>query len=136
MDLNRAPLGRVITDNELPEMRFIDRAYITGEIANTLIIVGDSGRAKDFAQESIASSLAQGRARRGSLSNVALAETHVKSREIEGACKAGRASLLLNREVDSARTIQALRRLKRKLARYGGRPEVKALLDEMNDSGI
>jgi tetratricopeptide (TPR) repeat protein len=106
-------LRDVVTADEPPEMRFIDHAYIAGEIANTLVILGDAPRAIDFAEQSITSSLRQGRARRGALSNVALAEAHLARRDLDGACEAGANALRLSADVDSARTTRPCRNSRR-----------------------
>lgn len=117
-------------------MRFIDHAYISGEIANTLILLGDTTRAIDFANQSIESSRAQGRARRGALSNVALARAHLANRDIDSACAAGAVALNLSRDVSSARTAQALRGLRRRLAKHSTARPVVALMEEMTEAAI
>lgn len=129
-------LRDVVTENEPPEMRFIDHAYISGEIANTLILLGDTTRAIDFANQSIESSRAQGRARRGALSNVALARAHLANRDIDSACAAGAVALNLSRDVSSARTAQALRGLRRRLAKHSTARPVVALMEEMTEAAI
>lgn len=127
-------LRDVVTDNEPPEMRFIDHAYIAGEIANTLVLLGDTTRAIDFAHQSIDSSLAQGRSRRGALSNIALARAHLANRDLESACVAGTEALHLGREVDSARTTRALKNLKRRLSEHTSARPVLTLVEEMTEA--
>jgi tetratricopeptide (TPR) repeat protein len=114
-------LADVVTENEPPEMRFIDQAYISGEIANTLALIGDPARAVDFAQQSIDSSLRQGRSRRGALSSVVLAEALMSRGDLDGACEAG--------------GTQALDGLLVKLRPYGTAQPVLALVEEMEASG-
>ncbi|MFC5720384.1 transcriptional regulator [Streptomyces gamaensis] len=127
-------LHDVVTENEPPEMRFIDHAYIAGEIANTLILLGDPLRAIDFADQSIDASLSQGRARRGALSNIALARAHLAVRDIDGACLAGGEALRLSGEVDSARTAEALRDLRARMAKFGDVRPVRELVELMEDT--
>jgi tetratricopeptide (TPR) repeat protein len=129
-------LRDVVTANEPPEMRFIDDAYIAGEIANTLVILGDTTRAIDFAERSINSSLHQGRARRAVLSSVVLAEAHLARRDLEGACAAGRQALRLSAAVESARTTQALRKLKSRLGRHATSAPVMALMRELDEAAV
>ena len=129
-------LRDVVTADEPPEMRFIDHAYIAGEIANTLILLGDVPRAIDFAQQSIDSSLSQGRARRGALSNVALARAHLARRDLDSACAAGTEALRLGQEVDSARTTRALKNLKRRLSSHTSARPALTLVEEMNEAAI
>jgi tetratricopeptide (TPR) repeat protein len=129
-------LRDVVTADEPPEMRFIDHAYIAGEIANTLVILGDAPRAIDFAEQSIASSLRQGRARRGALSNVVLAEAHLARRDLDGACEAGASALRLSADVDSARTTQALQKLKKRLGRHPRSERTLSLVREIDRAAI
>ena len=129
-------LRDVVTDDEPPEMRFIDHAYVAGEIANTLVLLGDAPRAIDFAHQSIDSSVAQKRARRGALSSVALAQAHLAQRDIDGASAAGTQALRLAQGVDSARTTQALRSLKTGLKPYIATGPVLTLIEEMDAAAI
>lgn len=129
-------LRNVVTADEPPEMRFIDHAYIAGEIANTLVLLGDIPRAVDFAQQSIESSLSQGRARRGALSNIALARAHLARRDVDSACAAGAEALRLGQEVDSARTTRALKSLKRRLGAHTSARPALALVEEMDEAAI
>jgi tetratricopeptide (TPR) repeat protein len=129
-------LRDVVTANEPPEMRFIDHAYIAGEIANTLVLLGDIPRAIDFAQQSIESSLSQGRARRGALSNIALARAHLARRDVDSACAAGTEALRLGQEVDSVRTTRALKSLKRRLGVHTSARPALALVEEMTEAAI
>jgi tetratricopeptide (TPR) repeat protein len=129
-------LADVVTENEAPEMRFIDHAYISGEISNALAVLGDTTRAMDFAQQSIDSSRAQGRSRRGALSTVVLAEAHLSRGDADGACEAGHQALRLARQVDSARTTHALRGLSAKLRQHSTSQPVHALIREIDESVI
>jgi hypothetical protein len=124
-------LRNVITENEPPEMRFIDQAYIAGEIANNLVLLGDAPRAIDFAEQSIDSSLAQGRSRRAALSNVALAKAHLIRRDVDGACVATANAIVLSRDVDSVRTTKALLELRELFASHRSNRVVLDLLVEL-----
>ncbi|WP_037601585.1 hypothetical protein [Streptacidiphilus rugosus] len=106
-------------DDEPEWARFIDPAYLNGEHANTLRDIGDNDRAAEFARRSIAHARSQQRARRGAMSQAALAASHLQRRDLEAAHAAGVRTLNLSRQVKSSRCIEAVQDLQRRMIPFG-----------------
>src|SRR5262249_47971914 len=76
---------RINPDNEPEWARFIDEAYVPGEIANSLRDISDGPTTERFAVQSIAACQRQNRNRRASLSYATLAASHVRQGDLEAA---------------------------------------------------
>lgn len=106
-------------DDEPEWALFIDPAYLSGEHAMTLRDVGDHVGAAEHAKRSIDHARQQNRARRGALSQAALASTHLQRRDLEQAHAAGLRTVSLAGKVKSSRAIEAVADLKRRMEPYG-----------------
>ncbi|MFB7473970.1 transcriptional regulator [Kitasatospora sp. NPDC056184] len=98
---------------------FIDPAYLHGEHAMTLRDTGDHAGAAEHARRSIDHARAQQRARRGALSQAALAASHLQRGDLEQAHAAGLRTLALAGQVKSSRTIEAISDLQQRMQPYG-----------------
>lgn len=99
--------------------RFIDPAYLNGEHAQTLQDVGESAQAEKYARLSIDHARAQRRARRGAMSQAALAVSHLKRQDLEAAHAAGLRTLSLTAQVQSSRAVEAVQNLQRQMVPFG-----------------
>jgi hypothetical protein len=117
--------GQVDHENEPEWARFIDRAYLFGEAAHCFRDLVEPGQVDRFATESLDAANAQGRARRGALSQTALAISHLSRGDVEAA--ASRASLVvrLAASVSSSRCLEAVGDLQKRLRPYGQVAEVQ-----------
>lgn len=111
--------ARVRVEEEQEWAVFIDRAYLHGEHANTFRDIGDPGNAEDHARRSIDHADRQRRARRGALSQAALAVSHLQRRDLEAAHAAGLRMLTLSRQVKSSRCVEAAQDLRRRMQPFG-----------------
>lgn len=125
---------RINPDDEAEWARFIDEAYITGEIANSLRDLRDSDNAERFAAQSIAACRRQGRARRASLSYATLAASHVERRDMEAAADAASRSLDLASGVPSIRCTIALADVRGRLAPHASNKAVGGFMDQLSAS--
>lgn len=98
---------------------FIDPAYLHGEHAMTLRDNGDSAGAAEQAKRSIDHARMQKRARRGALSQAALASAYLLQRDVEQAHAAGLRTLTLAGQVKSSRAIEAVQDLQRRMTPFG-----------------
>jgi tetratricopeptide (TPR) repeat protein len=98
---------------------FIDPAYLHGEHAMALRDVGDHVGAAEHAKRSIDHARQQKRARRGALSQAALASTHLQRRDLEQAHAAGLRTLSLAGKVKSSRAIEAVADLQKRMEPFG-----------------
>ncbi|MFD5916160.1 transcriptional regulator [Kitasatospora sp. NPDC058201] len=98
---------------------FIDPAYLHGEHAMTLRDTGDHDGAAEHARLSIDHARQQKRARRGALSQAALAATHLQRRDLEQAHAAGLRTLALASQVKSSRAVEAVVDLQRRMEPFG-----------------
>jgi hypothetical protein len=98
---------------------FIDPAYLHGEHANTFGDLGQADHAREHAQRSIEHARQQRRARRGAMSQAALAVSHLQRSDLEAAHAAGLRTLSLSRQVKSSRTIEAVRDLGQRMRPFG-----------------
>ncbi|MFJ6566370.1 transcriptional regulator [Streptomyces sp. NPDC091292] len=104
--------------------KFIDPAYLHGEHANAFRDVGQAEHAAEHARQSIQHARAQKRARRGAMSQAALAVSHLQRRDLEAAHTAGVRTLDLARQVKSSRAVEAVRDVQRRMIPFGGHPLV------------
>ncbi|MBB4923213.1 hypothetical protein FHR34_002206 [Kitasatospora kifunensis] len=127
--------ARVAPGNEdEPEWaRFIDPAYLNGEHAHTFQDIGDSAQAETYARLSIDHARAQRRARRGAMSQAALAVSHLQRRDLEAAHAAGVRTLNLTRQVQSSRAVEAVQNIKRQLTPFGRHPLVADFNERARD---
>jgi hypothetical protein len=108
IDAAERAYDQIIPENEAEWARFIDEGYVTGEIANSLRDIRDSGNADRFATQSVAACRRQNRNRRASLSYAALATSHVQRNDLEAAADAATRALDLANGVPSIRCTVAL----------------------------
>ncbi|MGC0311964.1 hypothetical protein QBC98_000409 [Kitasatospora acidiphila] len=112
--------AKVTPDSEEAEWaRYIDPAYLNGEHAQTFQDIGDTDTAATYARLSIDHARAQKRARRGAMSQAALAVAHLNRRDLEAAHSAGLRTLSLTSQVQSSRAIEAVQNLKRQMTPFG-----------------
>ncbi|WP_432157957.1 hypothetical protein [Streptomyces sp. bgisy153] len=106
--------------NEEPEWAaFIDPAYLHGEHANTFRDLGDAVSADEHARRSIDHARSQKRARRGAMSQAALAVSHLQRNDLEAAYAAGVRTLNLTQQVRSSRAVEAVHDLQRRMRPFG-----------------
>ncbi|MER5970924.1 transcriptional regulator [Streptomyces sp. NPDC002055] len=98
---------------------FIDPAYLHGEHANTFRDLGDAEAAEKHARRSIGHAALQKRARRGAMSQAALAVSHLQRRDLEAAHSAGVRTLKLSAQVKSSRCVEAVQDLQRRMQPFG-----------------
>ncbi|MGV9271341.1 transcriptional regulator [Kitasatospora sp. NPDC003701] len=116
---SEAVAERIHPDEEPEWALYIDPAYLHGEHAMTLRDAGDPIGAAEHAKRSIDHARAQGRARRGALSQAALASTHLQKRDLEQAYAAGLRTLSLAGQVKSSRAVEAVADLQRRMEPFG-----------------
>ena len=134
IDETEQMFDRINPANEAEWARFIDEAYITGEIANSLRDLRDSANAQRFSAQSIAACRRQGRARRASLSYAALAASHAQSGELEAAASAASRSLELASGVPSIRCTIALADVRGRLAPHASNSAVGGFMAQLSAS--
>lgn len=98
---------------------FIDPAYLHGEHANTFRDLGDADAAEEHARRSIGHAQMQKRARRGAMSQAALAVSHLQRRDLEAAYSAGIRTLKLTGQVKSSRAVEAVQDLQKRMQPFG-----------------
>lgn len=98
---------------------FIDPAYLHGEHANTFCDLGQADNIGEHAQRSIDYARKQNRARRGALSQAALATSHLERNDLDAAYSAGLRTLALARKVKSSRTIETVQDLRQRMRPFG-----------------
>ncbi|MGW6977931.1 transcriptional regulator [Streptomyces sp. NPDC054932] len=111
--------SRVRPEAEQEWATFIDAAYLHGEHANTFRDIDDPASAEEHARRSIDHARKQRRARRGAMSQAALAVTHLQRRDLEAAHAAGLRTLSLSGQVKSSRCIEAVQDLQRRMQPFG-----------------
>jgi hypothetical protein len=100
----------VVPENEPEWARFIDPAYLFGEAAHCFRDLDDTEQIARFGGESAAEATRQKRARRGALSQAALAIGEL-TRDAEAAATRGLEVITLTRSVSSSRCIATVRDL-------------------------
>ncbi|KPI17079.1 hypothetical protein OK074_8265 [Actinobacteria bacterium OK074] len=98
---------------------FIDPAYLHGEHANTFRDLGDANTAEEHARRSIGHAAMQKRARRGAMSQAALAVSHLQRSDLEAAYAAGVRTLKLSQQVKSSRCVEAVQDLQKRMQPFG-----------------
>lgn len=117
--------NQVDHDSEPEWARFIDRAYFFGEAAQVFRDLGQPNEIDRFAGLSIQECLEQRRARRGGLSQAAVAAAFLQRNEIEAAAERGKVVIQLTSTVNSSRCLEAVTDLQRKLKPYSTVPQVQ-----------
>ncbi|MFI6363171.1 hypothetical protein ACIBG0_10525 [Nocardia sp. NPDC050630] len=112
-------------DAEPEWARFIDRAYFFGEAAQVFRDLGQPNEIERFAGLSIEECREQRRARRGSLSQAAVAAAFLQRNEVEAAADRGKVVVQLTSTVNSSRSLEAVTDLQRKLRPYADVPQVQ-----------
>jgi hypothetical protein len=115
----------VVPDNEPEWARFIDAAYLFGEAAHAFRDLGDPTQIQRFATESSAEASRQKRARRGALSEAALAIGDLRQGEIEAAAARSLRVVDLAGTVNSSRCLETVRDLNKQLKPYDRQPLVQ-----------
>ncbi|MFJ3219911.1 transcriptional regulator [Kitasatospora sp. NPDC086801] len=109
-----------VTPSTEPEWaKFIDGAYLHGEYANAFRDLNQPDNATEHAQRSIDYARRQGRARRGALSQAALAVSHLQRNDLEAAHAAGVRAISLSRQVQSSRSVEAVQDLQKRMMPFG-----------------
>lgn len=116
---SEAAAERVRPASEQEWALFIDPAYLHGEHANTFRDLGDPVAAEEHARRSIDHARMQQRARRGAMSQAALASAHLQRRDLEAAYAAGLRTLSLTGRVKSSRAVEAVVDLQRRMQPFG-----------------
>lgn len=112
-------------DAEPEWARFIDRAYFFGEAAQIFRDLKQPGEIDRFAGISIDECLTQKRARRGGLSQAAVATAHVQRNEIEAAAERATIVVRLTSTVNSSRCLGAVSDLQKQLKPYAALQQVQ-----------
>ncbi|MEU4986562.1 transcriptional regulator [Streptomyces sp. NPDC021969] len=115
---------RVDLAEEADWAAFIDPAYLHGEHANTMRDMGQPKAAEEHARRSIEHARKQNRARRGAMSQAALAVSHLQRRDLDRAHAAGLRTLRLSGQVKSSRAVEAVQDLQRRMQSFGSDPLV------------
>lgn len=122
-----------IQPEEEPEWaRFIDTAYVFGEAAHAFRDLGDVEQIERFATVSASESAKQQRARRGALSNAALAIGELTSGNADAAADKGRNVVELTAQVNSSRCVEAVQDLANRLHPYKGVSEVDSFYADIH----
>lgn len=116
--------GQINADAEPEWARFIDAAYVFGEAAHCFRDLGDAAQIDRFATESAQEAARQHRARRGALSQAALAISLLTRGQPEAAAEKGRHVVDLAAQVNSSRCMETVRDLAARLRAYAELPEV------------
>lgn len=111
--------SRVRQDEEQEWALFIDPAYLHGEHANTFRDLEQADSAEEHARKSIGHAHEQRRARRGAMSQAALAVSHLQRKDLDAAHAAGVRTLKLSRQVKSSRCVEAVEDLQRRMKPFG-----------------
>jgi hypothetical protein len=119
----------VVPDNEQEWARFIDAAYLFGEAAHAFRDIGDPTQIQRFAAESASEAARQKRARRGALSEAALAVGDLRQGEGDAAAARGIRVIDLASTVNSSRCLETVRYLAKQLRPYRDRVSVQEFQD-------
>lgn len=109
---------RVATENEPEWARFIDDACLSGQWAKAFATLERPMEASSFARRSISAAAGQNRARRGALSQAALARAALIRRDLDAALHAAHRTVDLSAAVQSSRCIAAVRDLRSRISPY------------------
>lgn len=128
IDAAERAYDRINVENEPEWARFIDEAYVTGEIATSLRDIADSENAGRFAERSIAACERQGRHRRSTLSHAVLASIHAQRSDPEASANAARTAVTLAQGTPSVRCTRALNQVRTHLEPHGAHTAVRGVL--------
>lgn len=103
---------------------FIDGAYLHGEMANAFRDIEQPVLAAEHASRSIEHSREQNRARRGAMSQAALAITYLQRKDLDNAHSAAVKTIDLARRVQSSRAVEALEDVRKRMIPFGSHPLV------------
>lgn len=107
--------------------RFLDTAYLDGEMSQCYRDLGDWSSAERLARQSARSGASDGRGRRRILSQATLAVARVGQRDVREACQSGEVALdLMAQGVNSWRAAQEIERLCDSLRPHRSDPVVRA----------
>ncbi|GGV54315.1 transcriptional regulator [Streptomyces spectabilis] len=104
--------------------KFIDGAYLHGEMANAFRDLKQPDLAAVHASRSIEHARKQNRARRGAMSQAALAVTHLQKGDLDAAHSAAVKTIDLARRVKSSRAVEALQDVRKRMTPFGTHPLV------------
>ncbi|MEU7030016.1 transcriptional regulator [Streptomyces sp. NPDC046275] len=110
---------RVRPEKEQAWAEFIDPAYLHGEHAMTFRDLDEPKLSEGHAMRSIEHAHEQKRARRGAMSQAALAVSYVQRRDVDSAYAAGLRTLTLASQVKSTRAVEAVQDLRRRMQPFG-----------------
>jgi hypothetical protein len=127
--LSQQAFENVNIQNEPEWARFIDPAYLNGEYAHAFRDLARPQEASEFANLSINEAQRQNRARRGAMSQAALARAAIDSHDLPAAAAAGLAAAKLAANVKSSRSIEAVTDLRVRLRDHHSSPAVREFLD-------
>lgn len=116
---SEAAAERVRPEEEQEWAAFIDVAYLHGEHANTFRDMGEGKAAEQHARRSIDHARKQKRARRGAMSQAALAASYLQRNDLDAAYSAGLRTLSLSKQVKSTRCVEAVQDLQRRMEPFG-----------------
>lgn len=121
-------------ENEPEWARFVDRAYMLGEVAHTFRDMGfrkpaQAEHAEAFATESLNEAKRQGRARRGALSYAARSITYLQRKDVNHAGYEALQVLDLAGQIKSSRALETIRDLHRRFRGYESEPEVAQFVE-------
>lgn len=112
--------------------RFLNRAFLAGEMSQCFRDLHQGHQAERYALESIHASSSRGRRR--VLSQATLATSYLQQGELERACAAGGQAIdLLEGGIRSTRAVYEIRCLARGLESYGTHPEVRTFRDRVSE---
>ncbi|MGC5022193.1 hypothetical protein [Micromonospora sp. DT47] len=117
--------ARVQHDDEPAWAKFIDTPYLLGEAAHCFRDLKQPAEIERFATESAIGARRQGRARRGALSEAALAVADLDRSDVDAAASRATRVVELSASVNSSRAIETVRDLQRRMEPYPKVPEVQ-----------
>jgi hypothetical protein len=117
--------ARVDHDEEPAWAKFIDAPYLLGEAAHCFRDLKQPVEIERVASESAAGARWQGRARRGALSEAALAVADLDRSDVEAAASRATRVVELSASVNYSRAIETVRDLQRRMKPYPKVPEVQ-----------
>jgi hypothetical protein len=117
--------GLVKPENEEEWARFIDAAYLFGEAAHCFRDLGQPDDIDRFASDSASEANRQGRARRGALSQAALAIADLERNNVEESASKGIRVVDLASSVNSSRCVETVRDLRKRFTPYNSIPQVQ-----------
>ncbi|MGH3797160.1 MAG: hypothetical protein ACRDSP_19990 [Pseudonocardiaceae bacterium] len=111
-------LERIDAGAELDRAGFIDETHLSGLWADAFVDLQRPSEATRFARRSISAAAGQNRARRETLSQVALARAGLIRRDLDAALRAAHRAVDLSTNVQSSRCLTAVRDLRSRISPY------------------